>query len=88
MHTRNMFIAVIVLCAATMVAVRASAQDDAPATKGPSEFQDRLNAANLIMGTDPNLQGMRTLCIDLKGWGAYRGDLAKAAEGAPAHKGV
>ena len=47
-------------------------------TNLPAPVQDRLDEAELLVGDNPNLKGMLTLCIDLKSeWGAFRKDNAE-----------
>jgi metallo-beta-lactamase class B len=70
MRTAKTFVGSLVFSGVAMLSLRASAQDSAL----PSMLQTHLDNAKLLMGTNPNLQGMQTLCIDLKEWGKFRQD--------------
>lgn len=64
-------------CTMAVTAVRCDAQIVYPVHPEQPLTQDHYDAANLIMGSNPNLQGWRSLCINLKDWGAFRQGLAK-----------
>ena len=50
-------------------------------------IQDHLDAAKLLVGNNPNLRGMLTLCIDLKTeWGDFRKDNSRQEKVLPPMK--
>jgi metallo-beta-lactamase class B len=75
---KTAFLAAIAACGMAATAIRCDAQITYPVHNEPAMTQDHYDAANLIMGANPDLQGWRSLCINLKDWGTFRQDLAKS----------
>lgn len=77
MSWKSGLVTAAILGSMAVMPIRTSAQYPLPMHTEPPLTQDHYDAANLLMGDNPNLQGMRTLCINLKDWGAFRQALAK-----------